>query len=96
MTSTATETITVTTTTTALTLADTCDACGYSADTSPDGQVRHSAISRAYVRVTMPDGKDMLFCGHHYATYELALTAVGATLTEDRRAELTVKPGYSA
>jgi hypothetical protein len=80
-----------------LTLASTCDACGYSDDTSPDGTVRQSAISTAYVRVTFPDGRELLFCGHHYAVNELALVTVPGLVIDDQRARLTetTQPGYS-
>jgi hypothetical protein len=97
MTSSVTDTPTVTVTEpTPLTLADTCDACGYSEDTDRAGTVRQSAIARAYVRYVMPDGKDLILCGHHAREYELALVSSGATVTSDQRDELTVKPGVSA
>ena len=35
----------------ALTAADRCDRCG----------------AQAYVRVVMPSGNELFFCGHHYS-----------------------------
>ena len=94
---TATEQTTITTTVSApLTINDSCDQCGEYADTNTMGQEYFDRISQAYVRVILPSGKQLLFCGHHYATNELALAAIGATVANDQRAELTVKPGHSA
>lgn len=45
-----------------LTLADRCDKCG----------------AEARVRVIMPSGFDLLFCGHHEREYAAVLLAVGA------------------
>lgn len=71
-----------------LTLMDVCDACGYVADVP----AHPSAVSRAYVLVTLPSGRSLTLCGHHYAEHELALAASGAVVTDDRRDLLTVKP----
>lgn len=40
-----------------LTAADRCDRCG----------------ARAYIRVVLPGGADLLFCAHHGRTHEDAL-----------------------
>lgn len=69
-----------------LTMLDTCDPCGYT-----DGV----AVARAYVRV-VKDGKDLLFCGHHFVKHGGDLLAGGWTVHEDRREQLDVKPGASA
>ena len=41
-----------------LTAADRCDRCG----------------ARAYVRVVLPGGGELLFCAHHGRAHETALT----------------------
>lgn len=38
----------------------------------------------AYVRVLMPSGLDLTFCGHDYALHETALVAKGATIRDER------------
>lgn len=40
-----------------LSATDRCDRCG----------------AQAYVRVVLPGGTDLLFCGHHWSTHESAL-----------------------
>ena len=50
-----------------LTLTDRCDSCG----------------SRAYVRATLPSGKDLLFCGHHGNALRASLLVAGAALQDD-------------
>lgn len=95
MTVTATPTAPVTETI-ALTLADTCDQCGYSTDTDRAGHTRYSAISQAYVRVTFPNGHDLLLCGHHYAANELPLATVAGITVTDQRNSINEKAGYSA
>jgi hypothetical protein len=71
----------------ALNMSDACDACGF----SDEGVLR----AAAYVRVLKED-KDMMFCGHHYATFEASLLVGGWTVYEDSRAKLNTKPGASA
>lgn len=44
--------------------------------------------SQAYVQVKNATGFDLLFCGHHYAKFELALLTQGFTITVDERASL--------
>lgn len=49
----------------------------------------------AYVQISKRvDGETLTlwFCKHHYEANALALTASGWVLTQDRRAELLVKP----
>lgn len=48
---------------------DRCDRCG----------------AQAYVRATLPgDDLMLLFCGHHFRAHELALTAAGAQIVDER------------
>ena len=65
-------------------LTDMCDSCGYSDDRGYTGQLRQSAISQAYVRATLPSGKELLFCGHHAASHEVMLLAIGAVFYDER------------
>ncbi|MFI7587552.1 hypothetical protein ACIB24_10810 [Spongisporangium articulatum] len=58
----------------ALTAADRCDRCG----------------ARAYIRVTLPGGGELLFCAHHGRTHAPALEAVEATI-QDESSELAEK-----
>lgn len=71
-----------------LTLADTCDRCGYTEDTDSSGFTHYGAISTAYVLVSLPSGKDLQFCGHHYHVNELPLVSQGAVIAADTRASL--------
>lgn len=48
--------------------ADRCDRCG----------------AQAFVKVDIASGGDLLFCGHHYARYELALLAYASHVTDER------------
>ena len=59
------------------TFGDYCDRC--------DG------AAHAMVKVEMPSGSHLLFCGHHYKRYEENLTAQGAKVVHDIRETLTVK-----
>lgn len=59
-----------------LTNKDRCDECG----------------SRAYVRVVLENGQDLLWCGHHGNKYKLKLTALGATF-QDETHVLTAESG---
>jgi hypothetical protein len=51
----------------ALTAADRCDRCG----------------ARAYVRVTLPGGGELLFCAHHGRAHETALRAAEADIHDE-------------
>jgi len=51
----------------ALTAADRCDRCG----------------ARAYVRVTLPGGGELLFCTHHGRAHEPALRAAEADIHDE-------------
>ena len=53
-----------------LELTDRCDRCS----------------SRAYVRATLPSGRDLLFCGHHGNAHGPALLAAGATVHDETAA----------
>ena len=56
--------MTTTLTAPALSATDRCDRCS----------------AQAYVRVVLPGGADLLFCGHHWSRNEAALAARGAAL----------------
>jgi hypothetical protein len=51
----------------ALTAADRCDRCG----------------ARAYVRVTLPGGGELLFCAHHGRAHQSALRAAEADIQDE-------------
>jgi hypothetical protein len=51
-----------------LTRQDRCDRCG----------------AQAYVKATLADGLDLLFCGHHFRAHESKLVAAGATIQDER------------
>ncbi len=55
-----------------LSAADRCDRCG----------------ARAYLRVTLPGGGELLFCGHHGRAHEDALIAADARI-EDQTQRLS-------
>ena len=59
-----------------LTAADRCDRCG----------------ARAYVRVVLPGGGELLFCAHHGRVHETALRAADADI-QDQREALAGTPG---
>jgi hypothetical protein len=59
--------VTATATATHLTTSDRCDRCG----------------ARAYVRVTLPGGGELLFCAHHGRAHEGALRAADAQITDE-------------
>jgi hypothetical protein len=61
-----------------LTAADRCDRCG----------------ARAYVRVTLLTGGELLFCAHHARQHGASLRAVAADIQDDS-AELAETPGSS-
>jgi hypothetical protein len=63
----------------ALTAADRCDRCG----------------ARAYVRVTLPAGGELLFCAHHGRAHDQALRAVSADIQDETHA-LTGTPVIAA
>ena len=50
-----------------LSVADRCDRCG----------------ARAYIRVTLPGGGELLFCAHHGRAHEGALRAVEASIQDE-------------
>jgi hypothetical protein len=50
-----------------LTAADRCDRCG----------------TRAYVRVLLPSGLELLFCAHHNRQYATALTEVAVAIRDE-------------
>ena len=52
---------------TQLTAADRCDRCG----------------ARAYVRVTLPGGGELLFCAHHGRAHQDALRARAAEIQDE-------------
>ena len=54
-------------TSTPLTATDRCDRCG----------------ARAYVRVTLPGGGELLFCAHHGHEYRTLLLELGAVMRDD-------------
>jgi hypothetical protein len=62
-----TPTITTTETGAPLTAADRCDRCG----------------ARASVRVVLPGGGDLVFCGHHARTYDAKLKEMAAEIIGD-------------
>ena len=53
--------------TAAMTAADRCDRCG----------------AQAYVRASLGNGGELLFCAHHAAEYRPALEAVGAVFHDE-------------
>ena len=50
-----------------ITAADRCDRCG----------------ARAYIRVTLPGGGELLFCAHHGRTHATALRAREAVIQDE-------------
>ena len=54
----------------ALTAADRCDRCG----------------ARAYIRVSFPQGGELLFCGHHGRAHQSALQAAEADIQDETHA----------
>jgi hypothetical protein len=48
-------------------VADRCDRCG----------------ARAYIRVVLPAGGELLFCAHHGRAHEGALRAAEATIQDE-------------
>ena len=50
-----------------LTAADRCDRCG----------------ARAYIRVVLPGGGELLFCAHHGRKHEVALRAADADIQDE-------------
>ena len=63
----------------ALTAADRCDRCG----------------ARAYIRVRLPGGGVLLFCGHHGRTHAPALEALSADI-QDQSDDLAATPATAA
>jgi hypothetical protein len=50
-----------------LTATDRCDRCG----------------ARAYVRVLLPSGRELLFCAHHNRQYTPALTKIAVEIRDE-------------
>ena len=50
-----------------LTMTDRCDRCG----------------ARAYVRVLLPSGLELLFCAHHNRQYASALTKIAVEIRDE-------------
>ena len=50
-----------------LSATDRCDRCA----------------AQAYVRVVMPNGSDLLFCGHHWSRHEEALRPQAAEVIDE-------------
>jgi hypothetical protein len=59
-----------------LTAADRCDRCG----------------ARAYLRVTLPGGGELLFCAHHGRAHEDALIAADAVVEDETGRLIDVPP----
>ena len=66
------------TTTPPLTAADRCDRCG----------------ARAYIRVVLPGGGELLFCAHHGRAHQDALRARDADI-QDQSDALASTPGIA-
>jgi hypothetical protein len=62
--------VTATAALTHLSVTDRCDRCG----------------ARAYVRVTLPGGGELLFCAHHGRAHEGALRAAEARIVDETHA----------
>ena len=62
-----------------LTVADRCDRCG----------------ARAYYRVILPGGGELLFCAHHGRAHEGALRAAEASI-QDETSTLAATPTTAA
>lgn len=58
-----------------LTAADRCDRCG----------------AQAYIRVTLPNGGELLFCGHHGHAHEIRLREMSVEFQDDS-SQLTGSP----
>jgi hypothetical protein len=71
--------VTATAAPTHLTVADRCDRCG----------------ARAYFRVTLPGGGELLFCAHHGRAHEGALRAAEASI-QDETSILAATPATAA
>lgn len=52
-------------------------------------------LASAQVRVAK-DGRDLVFCMHHYQEHEPALATGGWAIVEDNREKLRGGPGFSA
>jgi hypothetical protein len=82
---------TIETLTEVLTLTTPCDRCGNVESGAAEATFAPSPVARAYVLVTLPSGRSLTFCAHHYAAHELALVAAGGIVTDDQRNALDVK-----
>ena len=70
--------MTATATPTHLTVADRCDRCG----------------ARAYVRVTLPGGGELLFCAHHAREHGDKLRQIAANVIDETK-KLTDTPAVA-
>jgi hypothetical protein len=52
-------------------------------------------VAKAYVRVAK-NGKELMFCSHHFSSHEPALLTDGWIVVSDRRSVLQARPGASA
>ncbi len=59
-----------------LTAADRCDRCG----------------ARAYMRVVLPGGGELLFCAHHGHAHKDALTAAEASIQDETQSLSATTP----
>ena len=66
--------MTTTMTAPALSATDRCDRC----------------YAQAYVRVVLPGGADLLFCGHHWSRHELVLRPQAAAVVDETHRLSTV------
>jgi hypothetical protein len=62
-----------------LTAADRCDRCG----------------ARAYIRVSLPSGGELLFCAHHGHAHQTALQAVDAHVHDESEALAEATPSVA-
>ncbi|MBI4939388.1 hypothetical protein [Kineosporia sp. A_224] len=63
----------------ALTAADRCDRCG----------------ARAYVRVLLPKGGELLFCAHHGRAHQDALREKAVEIQDESHALTSVTPAIA-
>ena len=63
----------------ALTAADRCDRCG----------------AQAYLRATLPSGRELVFCAHHGKELQESLASAGASL-HDETERLRETPAIAA
>ena len=74
-----------------LTCQDRCDCSALEGDET--GQVHlGSCGAQAQVRVTLRNGPQIVFCGHHYAHHGPKITQVAVVYDERAEAEIAVSP----